>query len=274
MVVALALWRVNEPVVLADHRLVSGFPASLRGPSLSPDGGTMAFVDDAHGGPQIWLKSLTGGGATELTFLNGTGLGATRWSARGDSLLFNQVRPKDSLRKVSSRGGESTEVLPWTWDTWVELDPREEAIIFVRGRQVVIRQLQSGREMTIDRPLENARWSPDGQMIFATETVRAGAFNTWTVVRCAVGATSCSTLTSGHSVVPSRDGRRIYFMRPGTAGMRGLWSADINGRDERDLGDIGPFRRPDVSFDVSPRDMIVWPAFHAGTPEIWMAALR
>jgi hypothetical protein len=64
------------------------------------------------------------------------------------------------------------------------------------------------------------------------------------------------------------------FMRPGTAGMRGLWSAASNGRDERKLGDIGPFRLPDVSFDVSPNDQIVWPAFHAGTPEIWMATLR
>jgi hypothetical protein len=188
--------------------------------------------------------------------------------------LFTQARPKDSLRRVSSHGGDSSEVLPWAWDTRVELDPREEAIVFARGRQVVIRQLQSGREMTMDRPLHDARWSPDGQVIYATETVRDGSFDTWNVVRCTVATSSCSTLTSGHTVVPSRDGRRIYFLRPGTAGMRGLWSAASNGRDERKLGDIGPFRLPDVSFDVSPNHQIVWPAFHAGAPEIWMATLR
>ena len=46
MVVAFALSRVDAPIVLANQLLVSGFPATLRDPSLSPDGGTMAFVDD------------------------------------------------------------------------------------------------------------------------------------------------------------------------------------------------------------------------------------
>ena len=165
-------------------------------------------------------------------------------------------------------------MLPWAWDTHVELDPREQAIVFARGRQVLVRQLQGGREMPLNRPLNIPRWSSDGQMIFATETVRAGSLNTWNVVRCAVATGSCSTLTSGHSVVPSRDGQRIYFMRPGTAGMRGLLSADVNGHNERDHGAIGPFRLTDVNFDVSPNHIVVWPAYHAGKPEIWMATLR
>ena len=56
--------------------------------------------------------------------------------------------------------------------------------------------------------------------------------------------------------------------------MRSLWSAANNGGDERKLGDIGPFRLPDVSFDVSSNHQIVWAAFQAGTPEIWIATLR
>jgi hypothetical protein len=134
--------------------------------------------------------------------------------------------------------------------------------------------MQSAREITLDRSLNFPRWSPDGQTIFATETVRDESFNTWNVVRCHVASRSCSTLTNGHSVVPSPDGRRIYFMRPGAEGMRGLWSAYVNGRDERSLGEIGPFRLPDVMIDVSRDDLIVWPAFHAGKPEIWTATLR
>ena len=63
-------------------------------------------------------------------------------------------------------------------------------------------------------------------------------------------------------------------MRPATGGMRSLWSTDVNGRDERVLGEIGPFRLPDVMFDVSRDGVIVWPAFHAGKPEIWTATLR
>jgi hypothetical protein len=56
--------------------------------------------------------------------------------------------------------------------------------------------------------------------------------------------------------------------------MRSLWSADVDGRDERALGEIGPFPLPDVMFDVSRDGVVVWPAFHAGKPEIWTAILR
>jgi Tol biopolymer transport system component/DNA-binding winged helix-turn-helix (wHTH) protein len=246
----------------------------IGGPRFSPDGRRVAFFQHVAAGVHVFTIGVDGNDLRQVTSRQGERNIVPRWSSRGESLLFNQVRPKDSLRRVSSHGGDSSEVLPWAWDTRVELDPREEAIVFARGRQVVIRQLQSGREMTMNRPLHDARWSPDGQVIYATETVRDGSFDTWNVVRCTVATSSCSTLTSGHTVVPSRDGRRIYFLRPGTAGMRGLWSAASNGRDERKLGDIGPFRLPDVSFDVSPNHQIVWPAFHAGAPEIWMATLR
>jgi Tol biopolymer transport system component/DNA-binding winged helix-turn-helix (wHTH) protein len=244
------------------------------GPRFSPDGRRVAFFQHVAGDVHVFTISADGNDLRQVTSRQGERNIIPRWSARGESLLFTQARPKDSLRRVSSHGGDSSEVLPWAWGTRVELDPREQAIVFARGRQVVIRQLHSGHETTIDRPLSEARWSPDGQLIYATETVRAESFNTWNIVRCRVATSSCSTLTSGHTIVPSRDGQRIYFLRPGTAGMRGLWSAATNGGDERKLGDIGPFRLPLVSFDVSPNHQIVWPAFHAGTPETWMATLR
>jgi Tol biopolymer transport system component len=246
----------------------------IGGPRFSPDGERVAFFEHTSGGVHLFTIGVDGNDLRQVTSRQGEQNIVPRWSPRGESLLFSQVRPTSSLRKVSTTGGDSTEVLPWTWDTRVELDPREQAIAFVRGRQVVIRQLLSGREAVLDRPLHDARWAPDGQMIFATETVRVGSFDTWNVVRCAVATWSCSTLTSGHNAVPSRDGQRVYFMRPGMAGMRSLWSADLDGRDERGLGDIGPFLLHIVSFDVSPNQTIVWPAFHAGKPEIWMATLR
>jgi Tol biopolymer transport system component/DNA-binding winged helix-turn-helix (wHTH) protein len=243
-------------------------------PRFSPDGNRIVFFHHTAAGVHVFTIGADGGDLWQVTSRQGERNIIPRWSARGDSLLFSQTRPKDSLRKVSARGGDSTEVMPWAWDTRVELDPREQAIVFVRGRQTVIRQLQSGRETTLDHPLTMARWSTDGQMILGTETVRAGNFDTWNIVRCTVATSSCSTLTSGHNPVPSSDSQRIYFMRPGTSGMRSLWSADLDGRDERQLADIGPFLLPDVSFDVSPNQTIVWPAFHAGKSEIWMATLR
>jgi Tol biopolymer transport system component len=138
----------------------------------------------------------------------------------------------------------------------------------------VVRQLESGVETTLGRALDRLRWSPDGKTIFGTEQVRLADRNTWNVVACDSTSGSCHTVTSGHGAVPSPDGRSLYFLRPSTGGMRELWTTDVQGRDERSLGQIGPFRLPDVVFDVSREHLIVWPAFHEGKPEIWMANIR
>jgi len=56
--------------------------------------------------------------------------------------------------------------------------------------------------------------------------------------------------------------------------MRELWTTDVHGRNERYLAEIGPFRLPDVVFNVSREHPIVWPAFDEGKPEIWMAKIE
>jgi Tol biopolymer transport system component len=69
----------------------------------------MAFVDDdVDGRPQIWLKSLTGDGATQLTFLLGGGLGRTRWSPAGDQILFNY---SGGIWSISPLGGAPREII-------------------------------------------------------------------------------------------------------------------------------------------------------------------
>jgi Tol biopolymer transport system component len=138
----------------------------------------------------------------------------------------------------------------------------------------IVRRLESGVETTLKRAIGRTRWSPDGRTIFGTEQVRLADRNIWNVVSCDSTSGSCRTLTSGHNVVPTPDGRSLYFMRPATREMRELWTTDVQGRNERYLGTIGPFRRPDVVFDVSREHLVVWPAFHEGKPEIWMATIK
>jgi Tol biopolymer transport system component/DNA-binding winged helix-turn-helix (wHTH) protein len=246
----------------------------VSGPRFSPDGERVTFFQKTPAGVHVFTIARNGKDLRQVTSREGERNIVPRWSGEGASLLFAQVRPTDSFRKVAASGGESLEILPWAWDTKVELDPHERALVFVRDRHVIIRHMHNGREITLDRSVDFPRWSPDGQTIFGTETVGHESFNTWNVVRCEVASRSCSTLTSGHSVVPSPDGQRIYFMRPAPRGMRSVWSADVDGRDERALGEIGPFRLPDIMLDVSRDGVIVWPAFHAGKPEIWTATLH
>ena len=81
--------RGTAPIPLSDHQLVSGSSGSPRFPSLSPDGRTLAFVDEVEGRAQVWVQSVRDGPATQITFVDQIGLEWTRWSTSGDQIYFN-----------------------------------------------------------------------------------------------------------------------------------------------------------------------------------------
>ena len=58
-----AWWSGRPGTHLSQLELVSTFSGLHRSPSLSPDGRMVAFVGDASGGPQVWIRNLAGGGS-------------------------------------------------------------------------------------------------------------------------------------------------------------------------------------------------------------------
>jgi len=71
-------------------------------PAWHPNGGRLAFVQPVDGTPQVFILSLSGGEAYQLT---DTPYGATHpsWSPSGDHLLFASVLPKSAVQKRSGR---------------------------------------------------------------------------------------------------------------------------------------------------------------------------
>jgi Tol biopolymer transport system component/DNA-binding winged helix-turn-helix (wHTH) protein len=267
---------------------------TIAGPRFSPQGDRITFFHETDTGTHLWTFDVNGRDLRQITAETGERNILPRWSAKGDALFFRQILPKDSFRRVAALGGGSTEAGRWPWNSWVELDLSERAAVYNRpdesaprvqvpaapgGRPVadsgvtIVRQLESGMETTLERTLIRPRWSPDGKTIFGTEQVRVADRNTWNVVSCDSTSGTCHTVTRGGNVVPSPGGRSLHFMRPATQGMRQLCTTDVDGRNERCLGEIGPFRVPDLGFDVSRDHLIVWPAFHQGRREIWMARI-
>src|SRR4029078_1339452 len=72
----------------AGLELISTFAGSHRWPSLSPDGRMVAFVSDATGTSQVWVKNLEGGDPIQITFGDRPAL-RPRWSARGDRIIYS-----------------------------------------------------------------------------------------------------------------------------------------------------------------------------------------
>jgi Tol biopolymer transport system component/DNA-binding winged helix-turn-helix (wHTH) protein len=246
----------------------------ISAPRFSPAGDRITFFQENEAGIHVFTISEDGHEIRQLTKTKGERNLLPRWSAGGDALFFSQVLPKPSFRRVPAEGGDSTEAGPWSWDAWVELDPREQAIVYQKGNTTVVRWLASGHETQLARTIDRPRWSPDGRTIFGTEKVQLSDRIAVNIVECQRDSGTCRVVTTGLAPAPSPDGRALYFMRPGKLGMQKLWVAEIHGPNERYLGEIGPFRLPDLFIDVSRRHLVTWAAFHEGKPETWIAEIR
>jgi Tol biopolymer transport system component len=100
--------RSGQDADLASLELISTFPGSHRWPSLSPDGRMAAFVSDAGGTPQVWIKNLATGEPVQLTF-DASPVARPRWSAQGDRIVYSRVG--DGIWSVPSLGGEPRQIV-------------------------------------------------------------------------------------------------------------------------------------------------------------------
>ena len=84
--------RTQANTAVAGLELISTFAGSHRWPSLSPDGRMVAFVSDATGTPQVWVKNLGGGSPIQITFGGSPGVAAALVGARRSHHLFSAGR--------------------------------------------------------------------------------------------------------------------------------------------------------------------------------------
>ena len=236
----------------------------ISAPRFSPEGNQIAFFQETDAGIHVFTIGVDGREIKQLTKTEGERNLLPRWSATGDALFFSQVLPKPSFHRVGTDGESSTEVGQWPWDAWVELNPQERAIVYQKSNATFVRWLGSGQERQLARTIGRPRWSSDGQAIFGTEVVQLSDRIAVNVVECQSESGTCRIVTSGHAPVPSPDGRTLYFMRNAKPGVQDLWVIDPQRGNERYLGEVGPFRLPDLFIDVSPRHLVAWAAFSSG----------
>ena len=81
--------RSGHETRVAGLELISTFAGSHRWPSLSPDGRMVAFVSDAGGTPQVWIKNISTGEPIQITSGDLPAV-RPRWSPEGNRLIFSR----------------------------------------------------------------------------------------------------------------------------------------------------------------------------------------
>jgi dipeptidyl aminopeptidase/acylaminoacyl peptidase len=149
---------------------------------LSPDGGTVAFVSDVTGAPELWTIPAKGGWPTQLTSLNER-VGDVYWSPDGKWLVFTSDyggNERRDLYRVPAGGGAVEKLT----DTLLsESEPRPspdgKRLAFVADPdaefdfQLHVMDLETRKVTRLTKEavkVGSPLWSPDGRTIAVTRS--------------------------------------------------------------------------------------------------------
>ena len=273
---------VLQDVQSGTQRTVIEKRTPLAFPRYSPDGGRLALAGrNSRGEMQLFVMNVDGSNMTAITDGAGELNIMPQWSGDGETLYFYQVRPSLTFRRLSTSGGPSHEIAPWSFGRQYQatVEPRGRAVAYSsieNGdlRQSRVRDLATGSERAFPFALYEQRFSHDGRLI-------AGESRDHEVVVCERESGRCRPLTAKHNsaltaLAWSRDDKRLFFLRHTSARVWGeLTSVGVDGGAVNVHGLVGPFEHYyQMWMDVSPRDEIVFPICREGPHELWMARLR
>jgi len=153
--------------------------------SFSPDGSTLAVINNRSGQYNIWLQPLAGGRQTQLTFYTDHAVRDLAWSPDGAQILYiadYQGNEKHQLFSMPAEGGEAEALTddpdvqyflgdsPWS--------PNGELIAYAGNdrdpfaQDILIREMGTGE---VDRAVADGHidfagtWSPDGRRLLVAD---------------------------------------------------------------------------------------------------------
>ena len=218
---------------VATLELISSFAGSHRWPALSPDGRMLAFVSDAAGTPQVWVKNLSSGDPIQITF-GDRPVVRPRWAARGDRIIFSIQG--GGIWSVAPLGGGPRRIVEHGWNA--DLSPDGERLVFERRSQVWVAKADgTGITPLSDlpqavMPFYGDTWptfSPDGRSIavFLGEEGRYGDY--WVIPSQGGKALRLTTdLAEGGAPAWTPDGNFLVFPSA-RAGSTNLWRVPVSG---------------------------------------------
>src|SRR4029077_5227582 len=164
-----SLWIVAADAGSPPRRLTAG-PHDAA-PRWSPDGTTLAFLRPKDGHTQLYLLSLAGGEAQQLTDLP-KGVGPAAWSPDGKTIAFTSTTAPEDLVKTDKKDEPKSDVRVITQaefraDDEGYLDPGEHGHIWTVPSVMPVDQPAKARQVTSGGFDETApQWSADGTRIY------------------------------------------------------------------------------------------------------------
>jgi Tol biopolymer transport system component len=160
-------------------------------PAYSPNGTRIAFSSNRGGVQQIWVADADGANPVPLTNFAGGGTGSPKWSPDGQTIVFD-ARPEGlaDIYSVSAQGGTPKRLTD---------NPAEDHVPCYSGdgRWIYFASTRSGDRQLYRMPAGGGE---------AVQVTRKGAYVS----------------------VPSRDGKWIYYSKPGGA----IWRVPVDGSEE------------------------------------------
>jgi serine/threonine protein kinase/Tol biopolymer transport system component len=230
---AAGFWLQQRPALSATNlRLVSTFSGDHWGASFSPDGRFIAFLMEADGVPQVWVKNLTEGEPLQVTF-GDVPVRRLTWSPLNDGIVFSRFRA--GLWSVPPLGGAPRRILEFGDAPTLSADGKR--MVFARGMSIWIANAD-GTDAREVPGVPKATWnadrspavSPDGQSIAFFHPSFAPVRGDIWVIPAAGGEPRQITFDSAETASPTwtPDGRSIIYSSA-RGGSLTLWRVAATG---------------------------------------------
>jgi Tol biopolymer transport system component/DNA-binding winged helix-turn-helix (wHTH) protein len=250
-VVALAafLWISREPgeavptTAIIDRfadatlSIVTDYAGSHSQPSLSPDGSMIAYISDASGTPQVWVKNLQRGDPIQITDGPYPARSPT-WSPRDDQILFDRAGPDGiSVYSVGTLGSpEATKIVDFGFAP--RYSKRANAFVYATGRAIwIARNDGRDREEILGVPSSQGfasrqpAISPDGKLVAFIHADEGPLGNLWLIPSEGGEARQLTTLEPNGGIASdpewSADGKFILYSVDAELSGGQLWRFDI-----------------------------------------------